>query len=216
MNAAPHIILVHGLMRSKYDMFLMGPRLRKRLPGSHIHVFDYRSRHLTLADATKGLRDFVHSITTSEPVSFVGHSLGGIVTRALDASGECKAPMHRLVTLGTPHYGAVIAKVLSRYTLARGVFGPILRELGELSLPESPQQLEIGCLIGGSNTKFGLFPIFGEDNDGVVLVREAHLRTCVDHKRFLVWHALFPFSRRAADLSATFLESGRFSTAGDS
>jgi len=181
MKAAPHIVLVHGLTRSKHDMFLMAPRLRKRLPESRIHTFDYRSRRLTLAEATERLREFVNGITTSEPVSFVGHSLGGVLVRSLDVSGGCNAPLSRLVTLGSPHYGAVIAKTLSAYSIPRALFGPVLRELGSLDLVEQPREIEIGCVVGGTNTRFGFVPIFGEDNDGLVLAREARLATCVDH-----------------------------------
>lgn len=210
MKAAPHIVLVHGLARSKYDMFLMAPRLRELLPGSTIHAFDYRTRRLTIAEAAAELREFVDGITTTEPVSFVGHSLGGVVTRALDVSGGCKAPMHRLVTLGTPHYGATIARVLSRYSVPRRIFGPVLSELGHLNLREEPRQLEIACVIGGTNHWIGFIPIFGENNDGVVLAREAHLKTCVAHKQVPIYHTFFPYSRRAAKLAATFLSSGTF------
>lgn len=210
MQVAPHIVLVHGLARSRFDMFLMAPRLRARFPETRVHVFDYHSRRLTLEQATDRLREFVDSITTTEPVSFVGHSLGGIITRSLDATGGCRAPMHRLVTLGTPHYGAVIARFLADYTIPNVIFGPMLHELGVLNLPEQSRQLEIGCLVGGTNTWIGFLPVFREDNDGVVLVREAHLKTCVDHKRMPMLHALFPFSWRVADLAASFLATGSF------
>ena len=210
MKASPNIVLVHGLTRSKYDMFLMAPRLRRLLPGSRIHTFDYRSRRHTLAECTERLRDFVNGITSTEPVSFVGHSLGGVLVRSLDLTGGCKAPLHRLVTLGTPHYGAVIAKTLSAYSVPRAFFGPVLHELGHLNLVEQPTQLEIGCVVGGTRTKFGFVPIFGEDNDGVVLAREAHLKTCVEHAHVPIYHTFFPYSRRAADLAAEFLSKGSF------
>ncbi len=214
MKASPHIVLLHGLARSKHDMFLMAPRLRKLLPGSHIHTFDYHSRRLTIAGAAEQLRAFVDRITTHEPVSFVGHSLGGIVARWLDASGGCAAPMHRLVTLGSPHYGATIAKVLSPYSLPRRIYGDVLHELGHLQLQEQPRQLEIACVVGGTNRWFGFLPIFGEDNDGVVTAREAHLKTCVTHRHVPIYHTFFPYSRRAADLAAAFLATGSFDRSG--
>ena len=210
MKAAPHIVLVHGLARSQYDMILMSPRLSKLFPHSQIHTFDYRTRRLTISEAASQLGEFVDGITTTQPVSFVGHSLGGIVVRALDARGACKAPLHRLVTLGSPHYGARIARVLSGYSIPRWILGPALSELGALELPELPTQLEIGCVVGGTSHWTGFFPLFGEDNDGVVLVRESHLKTSVAQRQVPILHAFFPFSRRATQLAASFLSDGRF------
>lgn len=208
MGVAPHIVLVHGLSRSKIDMLLMERRLRSRLPNAHVYRFGYRSRKLSLTAAAAELCDFVHDITTSEPVSFVGHSLGGIIVRALDASGTCKAPLHRLVTLGSPHGGAKMAKLTERFKVVRAICGPVLQDLGAPALLEAPRQLEIACLVGATQTRFGFFPLLGEDNDGLVCVREAHLASSRAARELFVFHALFPFSARAADLSARFLEHG--------
>jgi hypothetical protein len=188
----------------------MERRLTARFPSTKIHRFGYRSRKLTLSQATEQLCDFVHSITTNESVSFVGHSLGGILVRALDLSEECRTPLHRLVTLGSPHGGAKVARIAERLSLARAVCGPVLGELGGLALDPQPKQLEIGCLVGATNTRFGMFPFLGEDNDGLVCVREAHLSSSRAAHELLVLHALFPFSARATELSARFLEHGRF------
>ena len=210
LEAAPHIILVHGLGRSKHDMFLLAPRLRELFPKSAIHTFDYRSRHLSITEATLQLCDFVYSRAGDTPASFVGHSLGGIITRALDASGICPTPLHRLVTLGSPHNGAVIAKWLARYSVARSIFGPILHELGELDLPAAPKQLEIGCIVGATHTRFGFLPILGGDNDGLVLTHEAKLANSAAQIELVAFHGLMPFSKRCAQLSAKFLAHGGF------
>lgn len=210
MAPSSHIILVHGLGRSKHDMFLLAPRLAKALPESRISTFDYHSRKLSVPEAAARLHECVVRVTKEEPVSFVGHSLGGIVVRALDASGQCPARLHRLVTLGSPHNGATIARFLSQYTIPKTIFGPVLTELGNLSLAQTPHQLEIGCIIGGTGNRFGFMPFFGEDNDGLVLAREAHLSSCSAHVHVPIFHGLMPFSARIADLAGTFLAHGRF------
>jgi len=210
MPAAPHIVLVHGLGRTRFDMGLMARRLRHHLPESAIYTFGYPTRRLTLDQAAAQLGHFVDSITTSEPVSFVGHSLGGIVVRALDLGGQSRAPLHRVVTLGSPHNGATIARFLAQYKLPRGLFGPILTELGELSLSNTPRQLEVGCIIGATRTRFGFFPVFGADNDGLVLTSEASFPGCRDQISLLSFHALMPFGLRLSRLSAKFLSEGSF------
>jgi pimeloyl-ACP methyl ester carboxylesterase len=210
MQVAPHIILVHGLGRTTFDMGLLARRLQARFPTSQIHRFDYQTTHLTLAQATERLGAFVNDITVSEPVSFVGHSLGGIVVRSLDLAALTRAPLHRLVTLGSPHNGATIARFLSRYSLARSIFGPILTELGSLTLSHIPRQLEIGCVIGATGTRIGFFPVFGTDNDGLVLTTEASFPGCRDAVSVLSFHGTMPFSRRLAGLAGNFLAHGSF------
>jgi hypothetical protein len=210
MPAAPHIVLVHGLGRTRFDMGLLARRLRHQLPESSIHTFGYPTRSLTLEQAATRLGHFVDSITTSELVSFVGHSLGGIVVRALDLSAQSRAPLHRLVTLGSPHNGATIARFLARYKLPRSFFGPVLTELGELSPLNAPRQLEIGCVIGATGTRFGFFPIFGADNDGLVLTSEASFPGCCDQISCFSFHGAMPFSKRLSQLSARFLAEGTF------
>jgi pimeloyl-ACP methyl ester carboxylesterase len=210
MELPPHIVLVHGLGRSKHDMFLLASRIRKSFPNSSVHVFDYYSRSQTLATSAKLLGEYVDRQTRGEPVSFIGHSLGGILVRALDAAGTCRSPMKRLVTLGSPHNGAAIAAYLSRYSLVRNLMGPVLTELGTLSLPPKPRQVEIGCIIGATGTRFGFFPLLGSDNDGLVLTREATLEGCAAQLSLVAFHGLMPFSGRIAHAAATFLAHGCF------
>jgi hypothetical protein len=191
-------------------MFLLAARVRKALPKSTVHVFDYYSRSQTLAQSASLLGAFVDERTRGEPVSFIGHSLGGILVRALDAAGTCRSPMRRLVTLGSPHNGAQIALYLSRYSVVRRLMGPVLTELGTLSLPREPKQLEIGCIIGATGNRFGFFPLLGADNDGLVLTREAALEGCSAQLSLVAFHGLMPFSARIARAATAFLAHGSF------
>ena len=210
-SPAPHIVLVHGLGRSRYDMFLLSRRLTNLLPRSRIHVFEYPSRRIRIEQAATLLNEFIASNCEGGPVSLVGHSLGGIVTRALDLQGSTAAPLHRLVTLGSPHNGASIARLCNRFAPTRLIFGPVLGELGSLAMSSQSRQLEVGCVIGSLNSKWGFVPLFGEDNDGLVLVREAELPTSKETVYRPIFHGLFPFSSEAATLAARFLQHGTFS-----
>jgi pimeloyl-ACP methyl ester carboxylesterase len=210
MPIAPHIVLVHGLGRSRFDMKLLARRLRHRFPHTSIHSFGYASRQLTLDQAVEQLARFVYQITTTEPVSFVGHSLGGILVRSLDLAQQPHPPLHRLVTLGSPHCGATIARVLSRYRAPRAIFGPILGELGTLELSCAPRELEIGCIVGATGTRIGFLPLLGGDNDGLVLRSEASFPGCRDEITLLSFHGTMPFSKRLAELAGRFLEQGSF------
>jgi pimeloyl-ACP methyl ester carboxylesterase len=191
-------------------MRLMQRRLRKLLPETTTYCFDYPSRAQSVAQSAADLARFIEQLGIHDPVSFIGHSLGGIVVRALDAAGNAPVPLHRLVTLGSPHMSATIARWLAPYSLPLAVFGPALQELGSLNLPQHPKQLEVGCIVGGLNNRFGFLPIFGEDNDGVVLAREALLPGCKAAKTVPLMHALMPFTTTAARLSAQFIISAEF------
>ena len=210
-SPAPHTVLIHGLGRSRYDMLLLGHRLSRLMPDTTVHIFDYHSRKLCLGDCVEQLNNFVARNVNGEPVSFIGHSLGGIVVRALDHRRETSAPLRRLVTLGSPHNGAQIAQHLAKYRAFNALFGPILDELGSLQLPASTSQLEIGCIIGGLGHRWGFLPVFGEDNDGLVLAREASLAGSADSISMPIFHGLFPFSARATRQAAHFLQHGFFS-----
>lgn len=207
---APHTILVHGLARSRFDMVLLSRRLRRLVPQTTIHLFDYQSRRFPLGELARQLSDFVTTVTAGEPVSFVGHSLGGVLVRVMDHHVVPAAPLKRLVTLGSPHGGASIARFLNRSGICRALLGPVLGELATLSIDAEPQQLEIGSLVGGTGSSWGFFPPFGEDNDGVVLVREALQVSSVDTCTLPIHHAYMPFSSTIANLSAQFLAHGSF------
>jgi pimeloyl-ACP methyl ester carboxylesterase len=191
-------------------MLLLARRLQRALPTTKVHLFDYFSRGGGLLELATQLGDFAHSSCNGEPVSFVGHSLGGIVARVLDQQNDRDLRLHRLVTLGSPHSGATIARVLNRYRICRAAFGPVLGELAELALPDETRQLEIGCIVGCTGRRWGFFPVFGEDNDGIVLRREAELLTSKDSVYRPILHGLLPFSAQVAELSSHFLSLGRF------
>ena len=210
MTAAPYTILVHGFLRSRYDMFLLAPRLRKLIPETSVHCFEYPSRKFTMHEAATRLADFVSAKTKGAPVSFVGHSLGGLVVRTLDSFPQSPARLQRLVTLGTPHQGARIAGFLGRLPAARAIGGPVLAELATPPVPPQPLHLEVGCVIGQTKTRFGYLPLFGRDNDGLVCVDEAVFPACTKEIRTFIFHGYFPFSQRSAQLAAQFLKHGSF------
>ncbi len=210
MSLAPHTILVHGFLRTRHDMFLLQPRLQQLLPETRVHVFGYPSRKLTLPEIAGRLADFVSATSKGEAVSFVGHSLGGLVVRALDAMPNHPAPLSRLVTLGTPHQGACVAGFMARLPVLGPYGGPVLHDLRTPPVPPQTRALQVGCIIGHTKTRFGYLPLFGRDNDGLVCVDEAIFPACTAELRNFTFHGLFPFLKGTAHLSAHFLRHGSF------
>lgn len=210
MPAAPHTILVHGFTRSRYDMVLMARRLKQMLPETTVHIFGYRSRALSISQAAALLADFVATKSKGEPVSFIGHSLGGLIIRALDTLENPPAPLHRLVTLGTPHQGSSAARFLSKSRLLTSIGGPVFKELAAPALSPTPRHVEVGCIIGATNTMIGFLPLLKGDNDGLVCVNEAIFPAAKAEIRAPIFHGFFPFSKTATILASQFLVNGSF------
>ena len=210
MPASPHIFLVHGFTRTRHDMWLMARRVRKLLPHSHVHVFGYPSRKLALRDAAQNLSRFVTEHSRDEHASFIGHSLGGLIVRALEEAHPEPTQLQRLVTLGTPHQGSSVARLLAPNKIFRALGGPVFHDLAAPKLSPTPSFLQVGCVIGHTNTPIGFIPFLKGDNDGLVSVHEAVFPACQAEIRAPIFHGLFPFSSQATRLAVRFLEYGTF------
>lgn len=105
-------VLVHGFMGTTYDMKFVRDTLSLLLP----HTVFLTSR--TNEGRTEGSIDqmgerlaaevleFLSHITNLSKISFIGHSLGGIIIRAaLPYLSEYKNKLNLLMTLNSPHLG---------------------------------------------------------------------------------------------------------------
>lgn len=125
----PPVILVHGLYHNPAAWFVMRHRLA-RAGYLDVRCYGYASFGRDFADIAAGLARFMLETAQQAPqgrVLLLGHSLGGLVIRAACAdprvvSGrQCRVA--GVVTLGTPHRGSTLARVLGIGRLARGL-GP--------------------------------------------------------------------------------------------
>lgn len=163
-----------------------------------------------MEEVAQQLAHFVDSTTQGAPVSFVAHSLGGLIVRALDANETPRSPLRRLVTLGSPHQGASVARLISWSSLARSLGGPVLTQLATPPLPPEPRSLSIGCLIGATGTRVGFTPFLSGDNDGLVTKRDAEFPAATHSRDMAILHPFFPFSSRATRYAAHYLRHGNF------
>ncbi len=111
------IVLVHGFLGNSYDMVQMKNLLCWRYPEAQTYCSADNE------DATEGdiqtmgerlakeVRNYVKEWfpnNTMQRLSFVGHSLGGLIIRAaLPRLEEYKAAMHTYFTLSSPHLGCM-------------------------------------------------------------------------------------------------------------
>jgi pimeloyl-ACP methyl ester carboxylesterase len=148
------------------------------------------------------------------PIHFVGHSMGGLVARAVVWRLRPRH-MGRMVMLGTPNNGSELADFADLYDIFRpilGQAGPALKTGGlhpllcDLPAPD----YEVG-VVAGNRPLFELLRILPRPHDGKVSVASTHLKGERDHIILPVTHALMPFDHKVQAQTARFLRSGTFS-----
>jgi pimeloyl-ACP methyl ester carboxylesterase len=202
-------VLVHGLWLSGWSLLLLRRHLR-RCGFSATHAFSYQSVRRDLLENGTALNAYLRTLT-APTVHLVGHSLGGLVIRALFQQYPRQRP-GRIVTLGAPHRGSQPAKVCARNTLGRCITGRSIAQL-VAGIPEHwplPSR-DFGVIAGSMSLGLGrLLTRLPKPNDGVVALTETLLPGATDHIIVHVSHTALVASRRVADQVCHFLENGRF------
>lgn len=201
------VVLIPGLWFPALGLRYLGSCLARR--GYDVRYFSYPSVRCDLTENAARLNRYLQRIE-APAIHLVGHSLGGILIRALFRFHPQQRP-GRVVTLGSPHGGSRVArrKIVSpawRIVMGRGV-AQMLEGL-DWPLPDR----EFGVISG--RRPFGLGRFSGErldaPNDGLLAEPETVLPGAADYLALDVSHSGMLFSRAAAQAVAAFLESGRF------
>lgn len=136
----PPVILIHGLYHNAGAWMLYRYWL-KRAGFKNIYTFDYNSWRSSFEDCLEGLVRRVQEVKALFPqqkVVLMGHSLGGVLSRACSDSEACGKDIQTVVTLGSPHKGSKLA-VLGLGRLAESlVFGGAFME--EMERTTAPHQ----------------------------------------------------------------------------
>jgi pimeloyl-ACP methyl ester carboxylesterase len=201
------VILVHGIWMTGLELQLLAKRLRHC--GYRTQVFRYPSLRHTLADNATRLVARVGQ-QGDATVHLVGHSLGGLVIlQALQDHPDLIRG--RVVLLGSPVNGSVIAQRLHAHRISRCLIGrsgngallgggPRWRGWQALGTIAGTRPVGIGRLLGG----------FGEASDGTVALSETQLEGEHEATSFPCTHFGLLFSRPVARAVCSFLRTGRF------
>ncbi len=206
------VIVLHGLGRTDRSMSPLASRLTEA--GFRVHNMRYPSTDEEPAAliAQLGLR--VAQCCDSAPrLHFVGHSLGGLITRAFLAESEPEN-LGRVVMIAPPNHGSQIVDAFGDSALFEWVLGPTASQLGTdpddfpQSLP--PPRYELGVIAGdASMNPVGSSMLPGED-DGAVTVESAKLSGMTDFVTVPYTHTFIMRSEDVARLTIHFLRHGRF------
>lgn len=202
------VVLMHGLWLTGASLYFLARHLRRC--GFRVHTFTYASVRKDLRANAADLQAFVARLD-APVVHFVGHSLGGIVIRALFHYFP-QQPPGRIVTLATPHGGSHIGERIARSRLGRRVLGASVRQL----LARVPQgwalpPRDIGVIRG--TVPIGLGRLFSNrhgPSDGLLTLDEAALPGATDSIALRLAHSAMPFARQTGEQVCQFLRTGRF------
>jgi pimeloyl-ACP methyl ester carboxylesterase len=202
------VVLVHGVWMTGTEMGLLARRLRDC--GYQTVLFRYHSLLGTVTENAQLLRRRINGLGNS-PVHLVGHSLGGLlILRALHEQADLVSG--RIVLLGSPVNGSIIAQRVNRSRLSRWLIG----ESGEQALlggrPRWQGRQSLGVIAGTRPVGVGrLLGGFDGPNDGTVAVSETRLENIAASTSFHSSHFGLVVSKQVAAAVCTFLKQGRFS-----
>lgn len=208
------VVLLHGLARRAWSMSSVDSALARN--GYRVCNVSYPSRRhdietLAVDYVAPAIRRCFPD--ANAPVSFVTHSMGGIVVRQLAAT-RAVASIGRVVMLGPPNGGSEIIDRVGNWRLFRWFNGPAGSELGTSpeSLPKrlGPAPFEVGIVAGNGSHASILSRLIPGPNDGKVSVASTELEGMAD---FIVLPTKHTFMTRNAEVirqAIAFLETGAF------
>lgn len=209
-GAGRTVVLLHGIWLPKAVMWLLARRLQRQ--GFRTRLFGYRSLLRRPADNARRLAALIE--TLDAPVHLVGHSLGGIVIlHALQQRPDLN--VGRIVLLGSPVNGSLVAKRLQRFLLTRWLLG---RGTAQALLGDGPGWDGSRALGTVSGTRpYGIGVLLGGlpgAHDGTVTLEETRLAGATDSIAIRTTHTGLVFSAAVADAVSAFLVRGAFAKTG--
>ena len=194
-------LFVHGMGRSPMSGWPLLWQLRRA--GLKTSTFGYAVTFEDFARIRKRLTPRLLALAAQGDYILIGHSLGGVLLRAVVNSlpPGIKQP-RRMFLLGVPIRPARLAQTLARNPIYRA----IARDCGQL-LGSPVRMSEVGpssvptTVIAGVRGPTGRRSPFGsEPNDGLVSLSEASAEWLTDQVQLPIIHTILPSSRRVAEV----------------
>jgi len=212
-NAAPCVILLHGLGRSPASMAPLARRFEAK--GYTVINLGYPSTRQSIEASAAVVGQAVDRcrMRRASPLNFVTHSMGAIVLRQYFHDHRI-ADAGRVVMLSPPNHGSEVVDRHGRQWWFRTATGPAGQELttDPSSLPNrlGPIPLAVGVIAGTRNHEPWFSGDFRGPNDGKVSVESAKMPGMADFITLDVTHTSMPGSRPAQDQAVSFIATGHF------
>ena len=208
-------LLLHGLGRTHHAMKPMGAALTQAGLGPAIR-FAYASSRRAIGDHARALRALIESLPPATQLSFVGHSLGNIVVRAMLRQLQLDGDPHRIlprcrsmVMLGPPNQGSSLARLAAGTGVYGWITGVAGLELGprwhELRQQLATPTFPFAILAGDRSDKRLRNPLINRASDEVVTVEETRLPGSESLITLPVGHTWLMSHRQAIEATVDFL-----------
>ena len=142
--------------------------------GHAVALLDYPSTRRPIEDHVAQVVDLVSNLEGVSELSFVTHSLGGVVARGVLALLPPRVAARRLVMLAPPSTGASLARIL--HGQLGLLFGAQLAKGPPVPAPGVPF-----LVVAGGTGAGGHNPLLEGDDDGIVTVEETKLAGMAEH-----------------------------------
>lgn len=144
---AKAVVIVHGLYMNAFSMKWLEKHFRQL--GYNTYNFSYVTRQYSSLTLNK-----LHQLCTNvkeDELFFLGHSMGGLVIHQYLSTYPMQALTLKVVTLGTPYNGSVLANHLHEKHLSAWLFGQSSTK--NILLKGVPDKLTFptGSIIGTKN-----------------------------------------------------------------
>lgn len=185
------VMLLHGMGRSRRALSDMQAALAGQ--DWDVAAVSYPSTRRSISNHVVQFEAVLNNLQGYDQISFVTHSLGGVVVRELLAPRRASAEhphgywrnhiqAERVVMLAPPNQGSSFAQAVEDYAAYSWIFG----ETGLALTPQAMATVYVPqipmLIIAGARGSGGAFnPWLDGPNDGVVRVEETHLRGEAEH-----------------------------------
>jgi pimeloyl-ACP methyl ester carboxylesterase len=190
-RSRPLVMLLHGMGRSRNALSHMQEALAAQ--DWDVAAVSYPSTRRSIQQHVIQFESVLNHLEGYDQVSFVTHSLGGVIVRELLAP-ERAAVDHpngywrdhieaeRVVMLAPPNQGSAFAQAVKHWAAYSWIFG----ETGLALTPQAMATVHVPripmLIIAGARGSDGVFnPWLDGPNDGVVRVEETHLEGEAEH-----------------------------------
>ncbi|WP_420548135.1 esterase/lipase family protein [Curvivirga sp.] len=206
------VIFVHGILRSAGSFSFLEENLRQA--GYETTAISYASTRLTIEEHAENLNILLDQLENVETVSFVSHSMGGLVLRQALGRRDLDQDLFdisNVVMIAPPNQGSQIADELKESLFYQLVYGVSGQQLTSDIAPNFPSlNIPVGIIAGVSSGDEGYNLFVTGNDDMVVSLKETHLEGADDFLKIKGLHSTLLYQEATASAVKQFLENTKF------
>lgn len=206
------VILLHGLARSENSM----SKMENKLVEHDYRVINdgYPSRDYNIEElAEKAIAPALEKCADDSEVSFVTHSLGGILIRRYLSTNNVSKLAH-VVMLGPPNRGSEVVDKLGDVPGFHFINGDAGMQLGtgSLSVPNrlGPVSFDLGIIAGNRSINLILSTLIPGEGDGKVSIERTKIEGMSDHIEISTSHPFMMANDEVIAQVIYYLANGKF------